>query len=202
MASNPSDATALRADARRNRARILAAAEEVFAEHGAAASTEDVASRAGVAIGTVFRHFPTKNDLLRAIMKNLLERLTAEVVALSAEGDPATGLFVFFTRMVEQAAAKKTVADLLMRTGLDVQIAEPVQALAEGIGDLLARAQRAGAVRADVQIGDVMALLTSTCQGALHSGWDDDLRRRTLAIIFDGLRTPPISHDHGNLGQL
>ncbi|MEV0721086.1 helix-turn-helix domain-containing protein [Asanoa sp. NPDC050611] len=60
----------MRADAARNRARILAAAEAVFAERGAAASTEDVASRAGVAIGTVFRHFPTKDDLLRAVLKD------------------------------------------------------------------------------------------------------------------------------------
>src|SRR2546421_2027863 len=63
--------TMARADARRNRERILAAAQEVFAEKGASASTEEVASRAGVAIGTVYRHFPTKDDLLRAIMKEL-----------------------------------------------------------------------------------------------------------------------------------
>src|SRR3982074_1256888 len=68
-AGDPAGAKPLRADARRNRARILDAAEVVFSEKGASASTEEVASRAGVAIGTVFRHFPTKKDLLRAIMK-------------------------------------------------------------------------------------------------------------------------------------
>jgi AcrR family transcriptional regulator len=179
---------ALRADARRNRARILAAAEEVFAEQGASASTEEVARRAGVAIGTVFRHFPTKNDLLRAIMKDLLERLTAEVTSLAADGDPTTALFTFFTRMVGQAAAKKTVTELLAGAGIEVQVAEPVQALRHGIDGLLTRAQQAGAVRSDVQIAEVMALLTSTCQGALHAGWDNDLQHRTLTVIFDGLR--------------
>src|SRR5436190_16672216 len=97
-----------RADARRNRERILAAAGEVFAARGASASTEEVASRAGVAVGTVFRHFPTKNDLLRAIMKDLLARVTSDAAVLSAE-EPATGLFTFFTRLVAEAAEKRTV---------------------------------------------------------------------------------------------
>ena len=181
-------ATALRADARRNRVRILEAAEQVFSEQGASASTEEVARRAGVAIGTVFRHFPAKDDLLRAIMKALLQRLTDEVGSLAADGDPSTALFTFFTRMVEQAAAKKTVVDLLAQAGVDVQAAEPVQALTQGVAGLLARAQQAGAVRGDVRIAEVMALLTSTCQGALHGGWDHDLQRRTLAVVFAGLR--------------
>jgi AcrR family transcriptional regulator len=184
----PATMTGLRADARRNRARILAAAEDVFAERGASASTEEVARRAGVAIGTVFRHFPTKDDLLRAIMKDLLERLTAQVNQLAADGDPAAALFGFFTTMVEQAAAKKTVVDLLAATGTDVQVAAAVKALRHGITQLLTRAQQAGAVRADVGIDEVMALLTSSCQGALHGGWDSELQHRTLAVIFDGLR--------------
>ncbi len=179
---------ALRADARRNRARILAAAAEVFAEQGASASTEEVARRAEVAIGTVFRHFPTKDDLLRAIMKNLLQQLTDQASLLAAEGDPATSLFGFFTGLVGQSAAKKTVADLLAAAGTDVQLNTALQALQHGMGELLTHAQQAGAVRDDVQIAEVMALITSTCQGALQGGWDDDLQRRALAIIFNGLR--------------
>jgi AcrR family transcriptional regulator len=186
-------APALRADARRNRARILAAAEQVFSEQGSSASTEEVARRAGVAIGTVFRHFPAKDDLLRAIVKVLLQRLADEADALAADGDPATALFTFFTRMVRQAAAKKTVIDLLARNGTEVRAAEPVQALRHGIAELLALAQHSGTVREDAQIAEVMALLTSTCQGALQAGWDDDLQRRTLTVIFDGLRPPASS---------
>ncbi|MBL7499750.1 helix-turn-helix transcriptional regulator [Frankia sp. CNm7] len=181
-------APAPRADARRNRARILAAAAEVFAERGASATTEEVARRAGVAIGTVFRHFPTKDDLLAAIMKDLLERLTAEVGALASAGDPRTALFGFFTRLVAQAAARKTVVELLSRSGVEVQAAQPLQALRAGIGELLTLGQRSAAIREDARIDEVMALLTSTCQGALRAGWDDDLQRRTLAVIFDGLR--------------
>jgi AcrR family transcriptional regulator len=196
--AEPARAKLPRADARRNRARILEAAEQVFSEKGPSASTEEVASRAGVAIGTVFRHFPTKDNLLSALMKELLQRLTDEVTALSADGDPASALFTFFTRMVEQAAAKKTVVDLLAQAGINVQVAEPVRALRQGIEAVLTRAQQAGAVRDDIQIGEVMALLTSTCQGALCAGWDPDLQHRTLTIIFTGLR-PASSPDLGHL---
>ncbi|GAA0380763.1 TetR family transcriptional regulator [Acrocarpospora corrugata] len=177
----------LRADARRNRERILAVAEAVFAEHGPTASTEEVAARAGVAVGTIFRHFPTKQSLLAALMKDLLERLTDEAQAL-AGGDSSTALFTFFAGVVEQAARKKTVVELLAGDGVDVQVADSVAALRQGIAILLDQAQRAGAVRRDVRADEVLALLTSSCHGALHAGWDDDLRRRTLTIIFDGLR--------------
>lgn len=182
MSSKP-----LRADARRNRERILAAAEQVFAGRGASASTEEVAAEAGVAIGTVFRHFPTKQDLLSAIVKELLERLTAEVTAL-ATADPATALFEFFTSVVEQAAAKRTVVELLAEGGVRVGVAEPLRGLADALGVLLARAQDAGAVRREVRLDEVLALLTATAQGALHGNWSDDLRQRTLEVVFAGLR--------------
>ncbi|MGW4461494.1 TetR/AcrR family transcriptional regulator [Micromonospora sp. NPDC004704] len=178
----------LRADARRNRTRILDAAEAVFSEQGTTASTEEVASRAGVAIGTVFRHFPTKIDLLRAIMKELLQRLTDDVRSLNSDGDPGTGLFTFFTRMVAESAAKRTVVQLLADAGIGVDLGDSVRALQEAVGALLTRAQQAGTVRADVRLDEVMALLVSTCQGALHAGWDADLQRRTLAVVFAGLR--------------
>ncbi|MET0236972.1 MAG: helix-turn-helix domain-containing protein [Kibdelosporangium sp.] len=174
----------MRADAQRNRARILAAAEEVFTELGADASTEEVARRAGVAIGTVFRHFPTKNDLLAAMMKDLLERVTSEVETLAAEGDPATALFTFFEALVERAAAKKTVVELL---DVDIQVGRQIQGLRDAIGTLLIRAQQAGTVGAAIRLDEVMALLTATSHSALHAGWDRDLRQRTLRIVFAGL---------------
>ena len=180
-----------RADSVRNRARILAAAEQVFAEQGAAGSTEEVAARAGVAIGTVFRHFPTKTDLLSAIMKDLLQRLTDEVTALNTTGDPATGLFTFFSHMVAQAAAKKSVIELLAAAGVDIQVSDQVLALQQAVQLLLDRARQAGAVDESVGLPEVMALLISACQGALHGGWDQQLQRRTLSIIFAGLHQPP-----------
>src|SRR5581483_4471365 len=157
----------MRADAQRNRARILDAAEDVFAEGGPDASTEEVARRAGVAIGTVFRHFPTKADLLRALMKRLLEQVAADAADRIAHGDPATALFDFFTALVRRTAANRAVVHLL-----EVQLAGPITALSGAVEELLARAQRAGAVRADVRLDEVLALLESLCQGALHGGWD------------------------------
>jgi AcrR family transcriptional regulator len=170
----------LRADARRNRARILAAAEEVFAARGAAASTEEVAAAAGVAIGTVFRHFPTKQDLLGAILKDLLAELSEKA------GDD--DLFTFFTRVVTVSAEKKFVVELLAGHGVEVGVAGPVQSLSSSVGELLARAQDAGTVRADVRLDEVLALLTAAGQGALHGGWPPGLRERTLGVIFAGLR--------------
>ncbi|MEO3817524.1 TetR/AcrR family transcriptional regulator [Plantactinospora sp. B24E8] len=176
----------MRADARRNRVRILEAAEQVFAEQGSSGSTEEVARRAGVAIGTVFRHFPTKDDLLAAIMKNLLEQLVAEAGALS-DSEPRTALFTFFTRIVEQAAARKAVVDLLAQTGVEIMIPELVTVFTGAVDDMLRQAQTAGTVDPEVHLPEVMALLASTSQGALHGGWDAELRRRTLDIVFAGL---------------
>jgi AcrR family transcriptional regulator len=179
----------VRADAQHNRAAILAAAEAVFAERGPQASTQEVATRAGVAVGTVFRHFPTKTDLLRAIMKELLQRLSAQVRSLADNGDPATALFDFFTGMVEEAASQRTVVELLAATGLDVPIAAPIASFQTELQQLLARAQQAGAVRADVQIQEVSALLISTCQGAIQSSWPPPLRQRIVNVIIAGLRS-------------
>jgi AcrR family transcriptional regulator len=181
----------VRADAQRNRARILAAAEEVFAERGPATSTEEVAARAGVAIGTIFRHFPTKDDLLTAIVKQLLATLTARVGELATDGDPATALFTFFTELVEQAAARKTVIDALAAGGRALELAPPLQTFRDAVGQLLDQGQRANAIRRDVQPGEVMALLLATTQGAVHGGWSHTLQERTLAVVFAGLQTPP-----------
>jgi AcrR family transcriptional regulator len=177
-----------RADAQRNRALILAAAEAVFARDGAAGSTEQVAAQAGVAIGTVFRHFPTKQALLQAIMKDLLARLAADAAELAEHGDPATALFEFFTRLVGQAARKQSVVGLLADAGAALSVGASVQSLGEQIGQLLALAQSAGSVRADVRTETVAALIAGACQAALQGGWDEDLQADTLAVIFDGLR--------------
>ncbi|WP_141577354.1 TetR/AcrR family transcriptional regulator [Actinomadura sp. WMMA1423] len=178
----------MRADAQRNRERILEAADEVFAGAGPDASTEEVARRAGVAVGTVFRHFPTKADLLRALMKRLLRQVTDDAAELMARGDPATALFEFFARLVERTAANRTVVGLLAAEGMEVPITGPLGSLADAVGELLVRGQEAGAVARGVRLDEVMALLVSACQGALMGGWDADLRGRTLDLMLAGLR--------------
>jgi AcrR family transcriptional regulator len=167
-----------RADAVRNRAKILEVAARVFAEQGAAASTEQVAAEAGVAIGTIFRHFPTKADLLAAIMKDTLADLAERMAA------PDATLFGVFTALVAEAAAKRSVIDLL--PGLEV--AESIDRFRAVVAGLLTRAQERGEVRTQIEADEVMALLVAVCQGALRGGWPPALQRRTLAIVFDGLR--------------
>ncbi|GAA4236502.1 TetR/AcrR family transcriptional regulator [Actinomadura meridiana] len=181
----------VRADGRRNRARILAAAEGVFADNGPSASTEQIAVRAGVAIGTIFRHFPTKQALLQAIMKDLLRQLTDQADALAANGDPATALFTFFTQTVEQAVRKKSVIDLLARTGIDLQITEAVQLLDHSVHTLLTRAQDVGAITPTTRTDEVTTLLAAMCQATTLPSWNPDLQHRTLAVIFHGLTPNP-----------
>ncbi|WP_395110743.1 TetR/AcrR family transcriptional regulator [Actinomadura sp. SCN-SB] len=181
----------LRADARRNRTRILEAAEAVFAAKGSAASTEEIAQQAGVGIGTVFRHFPTKEALLQAIIGAQAARLADDIEGLLRGGDPATALFTFFTGMTERAARTKTVIDLLAEAGIDISVSKPVHGLRRAIEDLLTNAQDAGTVRKDVSAPEVIALLVGVCQATVHTAWDRDVMNRTLAIVFDGLRPRP-----------
>jgi AcrR family transcriptional regulator len=180
----------LRADARRNRCRILEAAETVFTRSGMAASTEEVAAQASVGIGTVFRHFPTKKALLEAILVSKLRRLVDEAEALSSSEDPRGALFAFFTRMLEQSSSKKAFSDALAEAGVDVRGAtlETKKELGRAIGKLLANAQRAGTVRVDVQVPELMALMAGAFHAAEHATNSREVATRALGIIFDGLR--------------
>jgi AcrR family transcriptional regulator len=186
----PQRTEARRADARRNRARVLEAAEQVFAARGTSASTGEIARAAGVGIGTVFRHFPTKEALLEAILIARMQRLADEADALATAADPGAAFFTFFQRMVEQSATKKAFSDALALAGVDVQslVAPVARTLGRNIGVLLSRAQEAGVVRPDVRVGEVIALFKGVAHSAEHAGKDSALQARTLAIVFDGLR--------------
>lgn len=182
-------AAGLRADAARNRARILDAAEQVFGKHGTAASTDEVARLAGVGIGTVFRHFPTKEALLEALLRTRLARLAADADALAFDAE-GQALFVFFRRLVEQASKKGAVVQTLAAAGVDVTalMADAGRELRAAVGRLLARAQQAGLVRKDVGVAEVLGILVGLAHAAEQGGWNKQMQRRTLSVIFDGLR--------------
>jgi AcrR family transcriptional regulator len=184
------DAKPLRADARRNRARLLEVAEAVFAANGTSASTEEVARAAGVGIGTVFRHFPTKEALLEAVLAGRLRRLAVEAAALADADDPGPVFFAFFTRVVEQSTTKNAYVDALAKAGIDVAgaLGPVAQDLHKALGTLLIRAQHAHAARDDVRVPDLIALLIGATRAIEHASADPDAQARTLAIVLDGLR--------------
>ena len=178
----------LRADAQRNRTRILEAAEVVFAAEGIEAPVDTIAAKAGVGVGTLYRHFPTKEKLCEAILLDRLSELTLDARALAQAEDPAAAFFGFLAHIVEEGAAKRDLLVAVMGAGLefDVAAAEVKDGLRTAVGVLLERAQSVGAVRPDVTADMVVALVGATCQASAQSGAAPACDM--LAIVCDGLR--------------
>ncbi|HEV2634627.1 MAG TPA: helix-turn-helix domain-containing protein [Actinocrinis sp.] len=180
----------LRADARRNRARLLEAAEAVFADQGPGASTEEVARRAQVGIATVFRHFPTKEALLEAVLVQRLERLGAQGRRLAAEAAPQDALFEFFDLVLDQSSAKNAYAAALADAGVDVRAAtsEAGRSLREVLTELLDAAQRSGAVRPDLQFPELTALIVGTATMLDHLDGRPESARRARSVVRAGMQ--------------
>jgi len=187
-AEAPAGEPRLRADARRNRARILAVAVDAFATEGLSVPVQEIARRAGVGTGTVSRHFPTKEALFEAILLSRAGQLTAEAAALRAEAEPGAAFFSFFQKIIAEGAANLGLAEALTGAGYDLDAAarrdgvDPMTALAQ----LLDRAQRAGAVRPDVEVADVKALIGS----CLARAGDQAALDRMVAVARQGLQPP------------
>lgn len=183
----------LRADARRNRERLLAAADAVFAELGPDASTEEVARRAGVSIGTVFRHFPTKEALIEAVVVGRLTTLAVEAEQLRDATDADSAFLTFARRWIELSASKHRFAAALAHSGADVSTVrnanpEAAQRLHGAVAQLLTHAQRAGSIREDLTAAGVIALLVGAAQAQEHIGPDPQQRAHLLSVTIDGLR--------------
>jgi AcrR family transcriptional regulator len=178
----------LRADAARNRARILEAAEVVFAAEGIEVPVDVIADKAGVGVGTLYRHFPTKERLCEAILLERLTDLTDEARGAANAEDPAGAFFGFLGHVVDEGCAKRDLLFAVMGAGVEFEIAAaPVKdELREAVGVLLARAQAVGAVRTDVTATTVVTMAGATCQAIAHS--DDSLAPQLLSILRDGLR--------------
>jgi AcrR family transcriptional regulator len=182
----------LRADARRNRARLLEVAERVFADRGIEASTEEIARQAGVGVGTVFRHFPTKEALLEAVFTGRLTRLGERAAALSESEEPGPAFFTFVALVVDQASSKNAFADALAAAGVNVQaVASGVSGeFAGAMTALLSNAQQAGVVRPDIGVGELKAVLVGASRAVEQGGENPATRARILAVMLDGLRPP------------
>jgi AcrR family transcriptional regulator len=184
----------LRLDARRNRQLVLDAAEKVFAAKGPSVPIDEIAARAGVGIGTVYRHFPTKEALFEAIIRLRFSRLVEEAHARTSAPGKGKGeaFFAFFARMVEEGTAKRDLVDALTRAGIDVKasILEGARELRQAVGVLLSRAQEEGAVRSDIDTDDVMDLLTGLIRALEGRGRSTRGAEAIISVVFDGLRPP------------
>jgi AcrR family transcriptional regulator len=178
----------LRADAARNRARVLEVAYETFAAEGLAVPIDEIARRAGVGAGTVYRHFPTKEDLYRAVIEDRINHIVDDGRALLADADPGEALFTFLRSMVLQwGATDRGLADALAGFGIDVNDAVPEaeEAFLGLLGELLRAAQKAGTVRRDVEVPDVKALMVGA--QAIQT-YNADAAERLTEVVLDGLR--------------
>lgn len=196
--STPAGGRPQRVDARANRDRILDVAEEVFGKGGESASTEEVARLAGVGIGTVFRHFPTKAVLLEAVLAREFDRLREQAEALLDAADPGEAFLGLFGHLVARAPAKIAITEALLDAGgdRDGYAARTSDGLRRAVGALLQRAQHDGAVRDDVELPEVYALLAGISRTAARAHLDEEASARLLAIVFEGLtpRTPDPRH--------
>ena len=181
----------LRADAQRNRERIIAAAMEVFAERGLEASTAEIAQRAGVGEATLFRRFPSKDDLIMAIVESQMGAAIEMAHECLADEDAGEGLERFVTWMVERSVADKGVMDATKDQCMMRDQLEPVRReFLAAMSALVKRAQRAGVVRDDLTGQDLGILMHSVAASAElpFPGVRNDIWKRYLGVVLDGLR--------------
>ncbi|RSM83469.1 TetR family transcriptional regulator [Amycolatopsis sp. WAC 01375] len=179
------DKPVLRADARRNRAKVLAAAEEAFAVNGLAVPLDEIARIAGVGAGTVYRHFPSKEALFQAVVLDRLEQFAREARDLLTAEDPGEAFFDFFKRVVQQASRNRALCDALAETtglGFKANAGDDFRSATQA---LLTRAQAAGAVREDIDGDDLRALIAG-CLAAERYSLEE---RHLVRVVIDGLRT-------------
>jgi AcrR family transcriptional regulator len=178
-----------RADARRNYEKVLAAAREAFAEGGESTALEEIARRAGVGIGTLYRHFPNRQALLEALYVDEVEEVCRSAAQLEG-ADPWEALNSWFERFIAYLATKRALAhELLNYLDQDASLFRVCRtSLFEAGEPLLKRAQEAGVVRPDVNIADVMQMVIGI--GKIPAGEPGQVEH-IIRIALDGLRYRP-----------
>jgi AcrR family transcriptional regulator len=180
----------LRADARRNRERVITAAGIVFAEQGHEAQMDDVAKRAGVGVGTVYRHFPTKEALIEALAVDRFEKILAAGREALLNPDPWQAFEGAIWAGAELTASDRSFTEIVGEISGPMPVPEELQnGLDETFGELVRRAQQAGALRADLVLDDIPMLMCGIGIGARKTHSCPDAWRRHVAIVIDGLRS-------------
>ncbi|MDH2391889.1 MULTISPECIES: TetR/AcrR family transcriptional regulator [Streptomyces] len=180
----------MRADARRNHARLVTEARAVFAERGTDASLEEIARRSGVGIGTLYRHFPNRHAMMNAVFQDALAALLERSRELADAEEPCTALVDWLRAIITHAGEYRGLARELMCASGDESsaLARCSGELREAGEVLLLRAQRGGAVRADVSIGDLLQLTNAIALASEQSPEDPGLPDRLLRLTLRGLR--------------
>ncbi|HET6319882.1 MAG TPA: helix-turn-helix domain-containing protein [Chloroflexota bacterium] len=188
-----------RADALRNRASLLAAAREVFRERGLAAQMDDVAARAGLGVGTLYRHFPTKEALLDVMVRERHRLILDEARTALKSADPWERFASVVWRLAEMEAEDRAIADVLIGAQGRVDPGPFYAELSKTVRSLTRRAQAAGAMRKDVSAEDALLAVCTIGRAqpqpapggaAGRSVGDADAWRRLVRIILDGMRPP------------
>ncbi|HEY4455102.1 MAG TPA: TetR/AcrR family transcriptional regulator [Pseudonocardiaceae bacterium] len=174
----------LRADAQRNRERVLRTAAEIFDAEGLSVPVHEIARRAGVGTGTVSRHFPTKESLYAAVLLDHMRVLAAHADALAIDNDPGAAFFALFRRLVQEGTAHRGLAEALAGAGFDIEAAATAADcnVSDRLRRLLAGAQQAGAVRTEITFADLKALIAGCLA---YEGSDPG---RVVDVICAGLR--------------
>jgi AcrR family transcriptional regulator len=175
----------MRADARRNYDKLVATAREIYAAEGTSAPLEEIAKRADVGIGTLYRHFPTRQALLEAVYAEEIQSMADAADAL-ADCDPWDALATWLRQYVGFAATKKALTEALLESAPESDVLAGCRATLLGAGNaLVGRAQAAGVVRPDTTFVDVARLISGV---AVVPTVDDEQRARLVELALDGLR--------------
>jgi AcrR family transcriptional regulator len=184
----------MRADARRNYQALVTAANAAFVEHGADdASLEEIARRAGVGIGTLYRHFPTRQALLEAVYRDQVEAICARASDLLGSAPPGEALVTWLRALVQFGSTKRSLTSAMLATlDKDSELMSACSALMrQSAAALLAGAQEAGDVRRDIQSADLLRLVHGVSMVAQRAPADAGQADRMIGLIMDGLRYQP-----------
>lgn len=192
----------LRKDAARNRALLVQAAREVFAERGLEASLDDVAHRAGVGVGTAYRHFANKYELAQAILAEAIEQVLEMAERAAEAEDPWDGIVAFLEGAAEMQSADRGLREVLMGVHDADQMEQIHDRLSAPLRLLVERAKTAGRIRSDVEVTDLGVAVLMLCTVAdITTDAAPGLWRRYLPMLLDGLRAgsdlpvPPVTED-------
>ncbi len=179
-----------RVDAERNRELLMVAGKAVFAESGANAKLEEIARRADVGIGTLYRHFPNRDSIIEAVYCREVEHLASSAKELAELSDPGDALHEWMRLFIDYIATKKVLASALCSTirGASDLAASSGARILEAITLLVSGAAVAGDIRSDIVPGDLLRALAGFTYGGMGPDWESSARR-LVDLLMDGLRT-------------